>query len=53
MNFVMNHAPGARSIKRHVDQQSSELGLCYGFPLLPEKHVELALKQHAFLGYDE
>ena len=30
MNFVMNHAPGAGSIARPVDQQSSTLPLCYG-----------------------
>ena len=29
MNFVMNHAPGAGSIARPVDQQSSALPLCY------------------------
>ena len=27
MNFVMNHAPGAGSMARHVDQQSSALPL--------------------------
>ena len=32
MNFVMNHAPGAGSIARPVDQQSSALPLCYGRP---------------------
>ena len=32
MNFVMNHAPGAGSIDRPVDQQSRALSLCYGRP---------------------
>ena len=32
MNIVMNHAPGAGSIARPVDQQSSALPLCYGCP---------------------
>ena len=31
--FVVNHAPGAGSIARPVDQQSSALPLCYGHPL--------------------
>ena len=31
MNFVMNHAPDAGSITRHVDKQSNTLPLCYGF----------------------
>ena len=30
MNGVMNHAPGAGSIARHDDQQSSALPVCYG-----------------------
>ena len=29
MNFIMNHAPGAGSIARPVDQQSSALPLSY------------------------
>ena len=33
MNFVMNHALGAGSIARPVDQQSSALA-CYGHTLL-------------------
>ena len=33
MNFVMNHAPGAESIARLDDQQSSALPLCGGCPL--------------------
>ena len=33
MNFVMNHAPGAGSIARPVDQQSSTLPLYHGRPL--------------------
>ena len=33
MNFVMNHAPGAGSIARPVDQQSSVLSLSYGCPM--------------------
>ena len=33
VNFVMNHAPGADSIDRPVDQQSSMLQLCYGSPM--------------------
>ena len=32
MNFVMNHAPGAGSIVRPVDQQSSVLPLYHGCP---------------------
>ena len=47
MNIAMNHAPGAGSIARPVDQQSSALPLCYGCPpdgehdtdTLPECHV--------------
>ena len=33
MNNVMNYAPGAGSLARPVDQQSSTLPLCYGCPL--------------------
>ena len=32
MNFVMNHAPGARSIARPVNQQSSALTLYHECP---------------------
>ena len=32
MNFVINHVPGAGSLSRIVDQQSSALPLCYGRP---------------------
>ena len=36
----MNHAPGAGSIARPVDQQSSALPLYYGQPLHPnEEHI--------------
>ena len=42
MNFVMNHAPGAGSIARPVDQQSSAIprALYHGCPLkLTDKRV--------------
>ena len=32
MDFVMNHAPGAGSIVRHVDLQSRAQQLCYDCP---------------------
>ena len=40
MNFVMNHAPDAGSIARHVDQQSSVLPLYHGGP---QFYVDLKL----------
>ena len=33
INSVMNHAPGAGSLARPVDQQSIVLPLCYCYPL--------------------
>ena len=33
----MNHAPGAGSIARLIDKQSSTLPLCYGCPLQKKK----------------
>ena len=33
MNFVMHHSPGAGSIARPVDEQSSALPLYQGHPL--------------------
>ena len=33
MNFVMKHAPGARSIALPIDQQSNALSLYHGHPL--------------------
>ena len=33
INFVLNHAPSARSIVQPVDHQSSALPLCYGCPI--------------------
>ena len=38
MNFVMNHAPGALSLARPIDQQSGALSLCYGCSLTHEYH---------------
>ena len=43
MNFVMNYAPGAGSIPRPVDQQSSVLPLYYGCPHFIDEHIYLSL----------
>ena len=41
MNFVMNHAPGAGSIARPVDQQSSALPLYHRSPLLKKRKISI------------
>ena len=40
MNFVINNTPGARSIARPVDQQSSMLPLYHGCPSLVVRKIE-------------
>ena len=52
MNFVTNHAPGAGSIARHVDQQSSMLPLCYGCPYHhPHRQTTVKINGVLDLGY--
>ena len=53
MNYVMNHAPGAGSIARTVEQQSSALPLYHGCPKFPiTKTNEWINSMNGVLGHN-
>ena len=49
MNFVMNHAPGAGTITRPIDQQSSMLPLYQGCPHTKIHHYSLSMTNELVL----